>query len=418
MKDYYAILGINANSTESDVRKAYRRLAKQYHPDVSKLRNAHEKFIEISEAYEFLIRNNKPYKQQYTTVPAEEQNASDYRAEEEFEQFRQKARERAQQQAKMRYEEFVKQNEAFQKSGINDLALFFTIILRIAVIPLFLFLLLLPVHLALQEGWTMIFMLFVTWPFAGIIVWYVHDNRNRYFIPGTFYYTPKRIRDIYTEHNPTGQKCYYCPSKSADSKPYTLYLLKLKDIKVRTTGFRQHNAYYVNDSFAVLVPRSQKAFIVHSVNTGIKIVSILSCLAFLDISSVIWKFILGVALGGLISSSILLITRTKSNVSYLFNYCTIIRLCVWIFIIALCTHFSRAPFNIITSDYIYFVVTAIVLFDCFFMQLLNLALGKNSSKPIAKQYPDVMRKFNEGYKIYNDVTVISVFYPFFKWIFG
>jgi curved DNA-binding protein len=53
-KDYYAILGVERNASEDDIKKAYRRLARKYHPDVSKEANAEEKFKEVSEAYETL----------------------------------------------------------------------------------------------------------------------------------------------------------------------------------------------------------------------------------------------------------------------------------------------------------------------------------------------------------------------------
>jgi hypothetical protein len=301
MKDYYAELEIAINSTESDIRKAYRRLAKRYHPDVNNAKNAHEKFIEISEAYEFLIHHSKQYKEAFSTITAEEQNANDYRANEEFERYRQEIRERAKQQAKMRYEAFKKQHEAFQKSGINDLALLFTIIVRIVIIPLFFFLLLLPVQIALHNEWNMIFLFLITWPFAGIIAWYVYDNRRRYFLPGKFFYSPERIKQIYSVINPTGKKCYYRPSKQADSKFYKLDLLKLKDLKVKSGGFRQHNANYINENAAILVPRSRKAFFIHSINVVIKITSIFSSLIFLNISSLVWRIIIGMVLGGLIS---------------------------------------------------------------------------------------------------------------------
>jgi len=179
MKDFYAVLGITPNSTESEIRMAYRRLAKQYHPDVNKAKNAHEKFIEISEAYEFLISHSL---QQKESSESEEQTASDYRASEEYNRFRQAAREKAEQHAKMRFEAFKKQHEAFQKSGLNDLILLFTVISRIAIIPLFLFLLLLPIWTALNNEWTMIFLFLITWPFAGVIAWFIYDKRKQYFI--------------------------------------------------------------------------------------------------------------------------------------------------------------------------------------------------------------------------------------------
>ncbi|AEG72365.1 chaperone protein DnaJ [Mycoplasma haemofelis str. Langford 1] len=53
-KDYYSILGISRNATEDDIKKAYRKLAKKYHPDINKEAGAEAKFKDINEAYETL----------------------------------------------------------------------------------------------------------------------------------------------------------------------------------------------------------------------------------------------------------------------------------------------------------------------------------------------------------------------------
>jgi curved DNA-binding protein len=53
-KDYYAILGLERGATDDAIKKAYRRLARKYHPDVSKESNAEEKFKEVAEAYQTL----------------------------------------------------------------------------------------------------------------------------------------------------------------------------------------------------------------------------------------------------------------------------------------------------------------------------------------------------------------------------
>ena len=53
-RDYYEILGVDKNASEADIKSAFRRLAKKYHPDVSKEENAAEKFKEAQEAYAIL----------------------------------------------------------------------------------------------------------------------------------------------------------------------------------------------------------------------------------------------------------------------------------------------------------------------------------------------------------------------------
>src|SRR6267378_36476 len=59
-KDYYATLGIPRSASEEDIKKAFRRLARQYHPDVAKDKKvAEEKFKEINEAYEVLSEPEK-----------------------------------------------------------------------------------------------------------------------------------------------------------------------------------------------------------------------------------------------------------------------------------------------------------------------------------------------------------------------
>src|SRR5687768_584660 len=53
-KDYYEILGVEAGAGEAEIKTAYRRLARKYHPDVSKEAGAEEKFKAVNEAYEAL----------------------------------------------------------------------------------------------------------------------------------------------------------------------------------------------------------------------------------------------------------------------------------------------------------------------------------------------------------------------------
>ena len=53
-KDYYKIMDVAKDASQDEIKRAYRKLARKYHPDVSKESNAEEHFKEVGEAYEVL----------------------------------------------------------------------------------------------------------------------------------------------------------------------------------------------------------------------------------------------------------------------------------------------------------------------------------------------------------------------------
>ena len=58
-RDLYEVLGVSKDASDADIKRAYRRLSKQYHPDINKEAGAEEKFKEIAEAYEILSDSQK-----------------------------------------------------------------------------------------------------------------------------------------------------------------------------------------------------------------------------------------------------------------------------------------------------------------------------------------------------------------------
>lgn len=65
-KDFYKVLGVSKDASDDDIKKAYRKLARKYHPDVNKTKEAEEKFKDISEAYDVLSK--KEDRQKYDAI--------------------------------------------------------------------------------------------------------------------------------------------------------------------------------------------------------------------------------------------------------------------------------------------------------------------------------------------------------------
>src|SRR5215213_9764969 len=77
-KDYYEVLGVPRGANEDEIRKSFRKLARQYHPDVAKdKKNAEEKFKEINEAYEVLSDPEK--RRKYDQLGANWKQGAEFR---------------------------------------------------------------------------------------------------------------------------------------------------------------------------------------------------------------------------------------------------------------------------------------------------------------------------------------------------
>ncbi len=88
-QDYYKTLGISRTASPEDIQKVYRKLARKYHPDVNKSKEAEEKFKEINEAHEVLKDPDK--RQKYDTLGPNWQAGQDFRPPPGWENFASRA---------------------------------------------------------------------------------------------------------------------------------------------------------------------------------------------------------------------------------------------------------------------------------------------------------------------------------------
>jgi len=397
INDYYKILGLEAGADKEVIKKSYRRLAKIYHPDLNRSPDAHEKFIEISRAYEILINLDTRY-----IIPEFEEKSE---AKQEWAKYyakaRTEAREKARRYARMRYEKLQKEHEAFRTSGIYDLVLFLRYFLRVLAFPLLILFILLPIisDKVSEHPSGIIFI----WLLAGMILFFIINNWKTYFKLGEFYYSLEDIINIIKIPTyKTTTKCYYCKGQIANSKPYKITLIKIRGLGFKDNGaLYGRQAQYKSTYKKILIPRSRKAFMIHRISALIKFISIILLILFLNINNSLLRFTLSILGAGIISSFFLYLAKTRSRVSYLLSYSMLIRILIWSTFIILLKEVGVIGFLLLDYMLDYFIL-----------------LPKNNIllKPLIKQHHDVENCFDKKYKLCMGALFYSSFYPFFKWL--
>ena len=396
-KDYHKILGLKKNAGPDDIKKAYRQLAKKYHPDINKAPDAHDQFIKITEAYEILINRDLHdfYFHRETS-----RDPGFMRAQ--YEKAREEARDSAQRYARMKYEKFIREQEAFKKSGWHDLILTLRYILRIMVFPFTVFLIVMPLVSEEVSQHPSGFVMF--WLLASILILFVVNNWKTYLKIDDYYYHLSDIKKIIIDSGREVQKdCFYCPGQKAMDYPHKISLFRVKNIQLKSYGGLYGRSAGISRSMkTIAIPRSKKAFMLHAASSVIKVAILtLSMFFFQSKPFVNISIPAGIIGGSMLSWSFLRIFNTYPKVSYLLSFGMIIKICIWM----VCLYF--------------FGTYALILlfFDPMVEAILRQISGDRLFIPLLKQHPSLDKLFRKRYQVYLELPVWSVINPFFRWIF-
>lgn len=135
---YCKVLDVQPNATQTELKKAFRQKAKQFHPDICKLDNAQEKFVEINLAYDFLIRRAK---YGYSQPSAQRATTKNRYTNDDWQNQKNESRQRAERHANMNYRDYKKSYLDKTTRILSDIVTYFGIaffVIVAVIIPVFL----------------------------------------------------------------------------------------------------------------------------------------------------------------------------------------------------------------------------------------------------------------------------------------
>lgn len=161
---YYSILGVANNASLAELKKAFRTRAKELHPDLNKNPDAHQQFILLNEAYEYLVnlKTGKIFENNSTT-------AKRYKTYERWQDSEaERARHRAEYYANRKYNDFTNSEQYKKMTGVN------ANILRASMFVLITLLISLPIVLTMTSGsarfWITLSIVFISLLFTVDVV--------------------------------------------------------------------------------------------------------------------------------------------------------------------------------------------------------------------------------------------------------
>ena len=323
-------------------------------------------------------------------------------------------RERMQQQARAKREKKKQEDEFFNRPEWHDPILFIKYMIHGLGLLFAIAAIVGPLLLAVFEDISSLAGTFFFIIVGVVLVVYIYQHRKTWFRLGKFKTTWNDVTGYVklAKNMPSNDKCCYSTGAMAGGKPYRIELIKTVDVKIRSRGALDHEAKFKNQVKRVVVPRSARAHFFHRIASLVKIVTILGCLLFLPVESLLWRFIGGMLAGGILSFILLGLARVRSKVSYLVTPGLILKIAVWIFALYMISDVGPG-FDIRLSGYVYLVVAGLLfLLDMVF----DLVMGffpfyRWLFRPVIRQGKVLDGLYKDGYQNYQELPVYSVFFP-------
>lgn len=409
MNKYYKILGLPVGASKKMIRAAFRKLAKKYHPDVNEAADANAKFLEITEAYDYLYYGKRPRRQ--IGKPSKPHKPSPPRETAE-EKLRRYAKARAKQAA----ERDKKEKEFFENSQFHDIFLILGFLGKLAALFLAFLFVILP-----------IFGLIIGKPFQGYMVifviiglglgLFVYTNWTDYFKIGKLNYKLSDFKKLFVSNANTRQNCFFTEGKYADGSAYRIRFYRAEEIKTRVSTPLNHKVRIKSTVRLVHVSRNLFAFKVHIYTKLIRIFSIVFSILLLPIDSFVWQVFFGILASVLINQMIYFFTKVKSDFYFLTNYYLFIRLGFVLITMFFATDFSNFAF--VHSEALGIWLFFLFMFSDMIITPMVVEIPNNKLlRPLGKKkYPKITKLLDEEFQIGYVESIPCAFYVVIKWFF-